>query len=151
MCIRDRSSYNPGFHSQGPLHVVEQCLGYLDWHIDAQLYLWIQHLRLSFWTLSLESLQILLQHCWRQIVCRKVRRRKDFAGFSSINWEASFRALVYPQMDAAELLATVQDGTFFTPQAKAHFDGEYSGLCRTCQVPDTVTHRALHCLSLIHI
>ena len=146
-----QSRCHPGFQSQGPLHVVEQCLGYLDWHIDAQLYLWIQHLRLSFWTLSLESLQILLQHSWRQIVCRKVRHRKDFAGFSSINWEASFRALVYPQMDAAELLATVQDGTFFTSQAKAHFDGEHSGLCCTCQVPDTVTHRALHCPDYQHV
>ena len=47
--------------------------------------------------------------------------------------------------NAVELLATVQDGTFFTSQAKAHLDGEHSGLCHTCHVPDTVTHRALHC------
>ncbi|CAK9009851.1 unnamed protein product [Durusdinium trenchii] len=140
-----QSGDNPGFRSQGPLHVVVQCLGYLDWHLDAQLCLWIQHLRINFWTLSLECLQLLLQYSWHQKVCLKVRHRKDFAGLHSIHWAASFRSLVFPQRDAAELLATIQDGTFFTSHAKAHFDDQHSGLCASCQQPDTVAHRALHC------
>lgn len=145
-----QSSDNPGISSQGPLRAVVQCLGY-DWRLDAQRHLWIQHLRLNFWTLSLEGPQLLLQYSWRQKVCLKVRHRKDFHGLHSINWEASFRSLVFPQMDAAELPATVQDGTYFTLQAKAHFDGQRSGLCKHCQVPDTVSHRALYCVDYARV
>ena len=132
-----QSMDNPGFTGQGPLHAVVQCLGFLDWYLDAQLHLWIQHLRIDFWQLSLESLQLLLQYCWRQKVCLKIRHRKDFTGLHSINWLASFRSLTFPQMDVTELLATIQDGTFFTSQAKSHFDGQHTGLCDSCQVPDT--------------
>eukprot|EP00438_Fugacium_kawagutii_P003730 Skav234634 [mRNA] locus=scaffold1609:57263:61717:- [translate_table: standard] len=110
--------------NQGIFHAMELALEALDWFLDDS------------------SLAV---HCWRQTLCKDLGQRKDFAGLNSIDCKISFGSLRLDTLAENELLATIQDGTFFLNRYLAKFDALKSATCEACGEHDTLEHRCLRC------
>ena len=131
--------------AQGILHAMEQALEQLQWTLDADLVLYVREMRFDWLTLNWETLRKLAAHCWQQSLCTKVSHRKDFVGLTSINVEVSFRSFKVPTVADSELVATIQDGTFFTGSYLSKFDVGQQALCSLCGCADTLGHRCCAC------
>ena len=136
-----RALHVPG---QGPLHVVMQVCDTLGWFLDEDLQMWIHGQPWSFIDMSAAELRLFAVEDWRQTLCARLSHRMDFQGLPTIDTRASFS---FNSKDIAqvELIATLQDGTFYTSSQKAKFDPQFTGFCSRCDVEDTLEHRAIHC------
>ena len=131
-------------HCQGPLHTLAQVLEIFGWTWDADLVLHAEGFDFVFERLHQSLLRLLFEQAWDKFVCQQVRVRKDFADLCSIDRSASFNVITQNTGDA-ELLATIQDGTFFTGNHLAKFAADCSGFCLICDEEDDLTHRCLRC------
>ena len=135
---------------QGPFHAMQDVLALLGWHWSADLTLDLGFIQLRLDQLHLGLLRKLLLRAWDQYVVQQLSHRKDFADLSSIDRVASFSR---PDLDPGDraLLATLQDGTFFTSWQIAKFDATRLPFCTQCQVEDDLQHRCLTCPLYEHI
>ena len=129
----------------GLLHAVHCALDLLGWTLGADWVLYTPCFDVPWQRLSLEELRILVGHFWQQTMCLKVGHRQDFAGLTDIDVAVSFRSFRASDMATAELVATIQDGTFCTNNIFAKFDSEKPADCVLCGHPDTLQHRCLFC------
>eukprot|EP00438_Fugacium_kawagutii_P023471 Skav220967 [mRNA] locus=scaffold1928:399017:402731:+ [translate_table: standard] len=130
---------------QGLFHSVHSALDLLGWVLDDSFQLHLDGISLSWLTLSLESLRLLVGHFWQQHMCTRLGSRKDLEGLTSIDVDVSFGSYRTEDLGTAELVATIQDGSFYTHSAIAKFDASKSATCSQCGVEDTVQHRCLVC------
>eukprot|EP00438_Fugacium_kawagutii_P006440 Skav208839 [mRNA] locus=scaffold1193:177041:181282:+ [translate_table: standard] len=130
---------------QGILHSVHSALNLLSWTLDDQWNLYVSHFVLDWLTLSLESLRILVGHCWQQHMASCLPSRLDFHSLDSLDVTVSFSSFKAGNQADCELVATIQDGTFFVNKMKAKWDSSKQADCPRCNVPDTLRHRCLEC------
>eukprot|EP00438_Fugacium_kawagutii_P029499 Skav222725 [mRNA] locus=scaffold2390:142978:151550:+ [translate_table: standard] len=131
--------------NQGIFHAFEMALETLDWLLDEQWTLHVIDLRLSWHSISLDTLRHLAVRCWQQAVSRDVGLRKDYHGLTYVDVRVSFGSYVADTKAEHELAATIQDGTFFLNKYIAKFDPTKSEQCTQCGTLDTLEHRCLHC------
>lgn len=131
--------------SQGLLYSVELALELLDWVLDGQWNLHVWDQTLHWFSIELETLKLLVLHCWQQSLCQRWEHRKDFQGLPTIDVEVSFRSFKTSNVATAELVSTLQDGTFYTAHCISKFDVACSSVCTFCGVVDDLAHRCVVC------
>ena len=135
---------------QGPFHSLQQTLAILGWHWQEDLTLDVGFLHIPYEKLHLELLRVLLVDAWDDYVCAQVSHRKDFQGLTSVSRSLSFRPLA-DDKGTNELMATIQDGTFYTDHQHSKFDCSKTGMCTDCGVENDLAHRCLDCPRYSHI
>ena len=138
----------PGFSKQKySKHHTLDTLGFVAWTspISKRSSLWSQwDLCIPFHGLHLSLIRQLMIDAWDDFVCAQVAHRKEFSGLRTIDRRLSFRPLA-SDVGTNELMATIQDGTFFTDYQHAKYDHGRSGMCSECRVEDDLEHRCLSC------
>ena len=129
---------------QGPFHSLLQALDWLHWDWRPDMSLVADFISIPFEQLHVGLLRYLLELAWEDYVCVQVRGRGDYADLFTVDRKLSF-APITDDFGSAELLATIQDGTFFTGYALAKMDHSCTGFCSLCNVEDDLEHRCLHC------
>eukprot|EP00438_Fugacium_kawagutii_P022223 Skav203956 [mRNA] locus=scaffold391:472720:477201:+ [translate_table: standard] len=142
-----RESWIPFFSSghlsnQGVFHAFEMALQILDWLLDDTWTLHVRDLFLNWHQVSLDTLRQLAIFCWRQ---RVGRERSDFEGLQSIDVNVSFGSYKATTIAESELVATIQDGTFYLNKHLSKFDASKQATCANCGEEDTLEHRCLRC------
>ena len=136
----------PVRHGQGPFHSLVLVLEQLRWQWHADLTLDVGFLCIPWQDLHLALLRLLAIDAWYDFVSRQVSHRLDFQGMTSIDHNLSFQ---HSPLDLdrgeQELLATIQDGTFYTSWQLAKLDPTISGFCDRCNVEDDLNHRCTVC------
>ena len=129
----------------GFLHAVWSALLALQWSLTDDWILQVGPFTLAWFDLGLDTMKILIAHFWQQTMCPKVAHRKDFHGLQDIDIECSFRSFKVTDAATAELIDTIQDGTFCTASVFSKFDPCRSENCQLCGCPDDLKHRCCDC------
>ena len=90
-------------------------------------------------------LKLMVAEAWQQTICARLAHRKDFNGLPTINVAVSFGSFRTNDKAKAELIGTIQDGTFCTKNIFAKFDPEKPATCVHCGQLNDLRHRCLHC------
>ena len=135
---------------QGPFHSLKQALEWLHWQWLPDLALQADFVTVPFDQLHIKLLRTLVEFAWDDVVAAQLNSRADFADLHTVDRRLSFSNIT-DNFAHAELLATVQDGTFYTDYAISKFDSSRSGFCSLCQVEDDLTHRCLRCPRYQHL
>ena len=129
----------------GIFHAVSAALTLLGWTLGADWALRTPWFDVRWHDLALEELRLLVGHFWQQQMIQRVRRRKDFAGLDSLDVYISLRSFKPKDIATAELVATIQDGTFCANNIIHKFDPDKPDLCSLCGQTDDLQHRCLVC------
>ena len=135
---------DPPCRGQGPFHSMLQVCNQLGWTWRTDLALDVGFLVAQYVDLHLGLLKRLLVHAWDRYVVRCLSQRSDFHDIQTIDRSLSFRRPDLSISDQA-LLATIQDGTFYTNWQIAKFDATRLPLCTLCGVEDDLVHRCMYC------
>ena len=135
---------HPPLHGQGPFHSVQQALEVLGWTWLGDLTLFVGQWIFPRESLHETLLRRLLEYSWDDFVVRQLSTRSDFQGLDSVSRRLSF---TQPGLTVADqsLLATIQDGTFFTAWQKSKFDASHAPFCDICNQEDDLEHRCRFC------
>ena len=135
----------------GILHAMQCALDMLGWTLDESWRLVGPWFELHWYDLTLDTLEVLVGHSWQQTICQRLTSRKDLAGLHTLDVHISFGSFKPSDLGTAELVSTVQDGTFCTNSTFAKYDPEKDASCTLCGVEDTLEHRCMHCPRFAHI
>eukprot|EP00435_Cladocopium_sp_Y103_P012554 s2736_g3.t1 len=129
----------------GFLHAFRAALAEVDWVLDEQWILSGSWFSISWDLLALTDLKKMLAEAWTQTICARLGHRQDFQGLSTIDVQVSFGSVKPTDKATAELIATIQDGTFCTNNVLSKFDPDKAAICVHCGRLDDLEHRCLHC------
>ena len=135
---------DPPSRGQGPFHAMHQVCQQLGWSWRTDLALDVGFLVVQFMDMHLGLLKTLLLHAWDRYVASCLQHRSDFRDLQTVDRTLSFRRPDLAVQDQA-LLATIQDGTFYTNWQIAKFDQSRLPLCSLCGVEDDLAHRCVAC------
>ena len=129
----------------GIFHAVSCALELLGWTLGADWVLFTPWFHTPWHRLSLDELRKIVGHFWQQRMVERLHHRKDFAGLNGLDCQISFGSYRAHDLATAELVATIQDGTFYTNNIFAKFDPDKPALCVQCNQTDDLQHRCLYC------
>lgn len=135
-----------GIRQPGPFSKVLEFCGQFDWHIGRDFRVQTpEGFCFDLGNLAWEALERLFLDAWWLKQTRSLHHRWDFADLCDFNFELSSQRHWTSSKQEDALLQTCQDGSFYTEQAKSHWDATKQPLCRYCAAPDTITHRLRTC------
>ena len=129
----------------GPCNVLLERLRSIGWEWDSQGFFVDQvGEQIDLWNFPIQALRFALQRDWQATVARDASHRKSMQG---IHNTCALFSLEQKPTDATELslLRKVLNGTFFTADHLKHHHEDETGLCKLCQLPDSIFHRHWEC------
>ena len=129
----------------GPCGVLIARLHEIQWQWDCNGYL-VDHegIRLHLIDSPIQYLKLRLRQAWEKQVGSAMQERKDFAGLSHVDVDAS-RPLHANTGEERGILRSIQNGTFYTRDKQIHTGKIPSKDCPFCGSADSLQHRIWEC------
>eukprot|EP00435_Cladocopium_sp_Y103_P020606 s10_g5.t1 len=136
----------PRHYDPGPAGVFLTRLHMLNWQWDHHGFI-IDHegLRWNILDVPVQLLRSRLEHAWAAMLGASICNRQEFSGMALVDKVTSCSTRKHFPADAAGLLRTAMNGTFYTRNKQIHAGKVPTKACPYCDEEDSVNHRIWHC------